>query len=124
MTYCVTGFAYLSWIATLKMPPTVVIEATQPWSHEKTMVPACDWDWEGLIGRVSLPTWPAAVGGVQSAVGVLAAVVVVVVVVTVDFSVDVLVDADVDAELDAEVEFEMLELEVEVLEDELAWSCA
>jgi len=56
---------------TLKMPPAVVMEALHPLESAKTIVPA--WDCPGLIGRTSLPAWPAGAGGVQS--GVFAVVV-------------------------------------------------
>jgi hypothetical protein len=37
--YWVTGFACRSVIPTLKMPPTVVIDATHPLLSEKEMAP-------------------------------------------------------------------------------------
>jgi len=100
--YWVTGFAYRSVISTLKTPPIVAIDATQPLDPAKTTVPA--WDWPGLIGSVSLPTWPGAAGGVHSGPAVVE-------VVTAAAAVDVL-------EAEVELEEELVEL------DEDTWSAA
>jgi hypothetical protein len=48
------------------------MDATHPFEPANTTVPG--WDWLGLIGRVSLPTWPGATGGVQSGPAVVVVV--------------------------------------------------
>jgi hypothetical protein len=55
--YWVTGFAYRRMMCTLKMPPTVVIDAKHPLLRKNEMPPPAE-DPLAVIGRTSLPTLP------------------------------------------------------------------
>jgi hypothetical protein len=109
-SYWVTGFAYRRVISTLKMPPTVVIDATHPLLSEKVIAPDCGCV-VGVMGRMSLPTVPTAVGGVHSG-----GVAVVVEVVDVDVVVAVTVEVTVVVLF---VEVVWVEVEFVVLVDDV-----
>jgi hypothetical protein len=79
--YWVIGFAYRSWMLTLKIPPTLVIEATHPLPSVNEMVPGAVVD--GPIGSTRLPGLPCSCGGVHSGMGAVVVVVVDVLVVRV-----------------------------------------
>jgi hypothetical protein len=122
--YWVTGFAYRRAMSTLKMPPTVVMDAKHPLLKEKEMLPLEEFA-VAVIGRTSLPTVTGVVGWHSVWFAVVVEAVDVTVVVDVEF-----VDDDVEFVDDEDVEFVSPAANVigarpaGVLAEPADWACA